>query len=152
MIIEFNQGNNASAVLADDLGQLGNRITAVIEDLGGDAIVEAVPMADASFQLILPHLNVLGAFTFTATQSFATRELANAWFLAQYALLGWQDLLSVILNSSGGSSSGAALQFFAQNAVLKTVRRVPQPASDGVKLTVRYVFAITQLTTTANAL
>lgn len=144
MIIEFNQGNNPAAVLGDDLAQVAsNRISVALERLGGQATTEAVPMADAANQLLLTHGNVAGDLVFSATQSFASRTDAMNYLFAQYALLGWQDMLSFTWDGA---------QWYFQEAMLKNVERVPHPGSDGVKLSVRYTFQVAQITNTQNAI
>lgn len=144
MIIEFNQGANATAVLGDDFGQLGgNRISVALEQLNGHCLAETVPMADAPYQLNLPHQNISGQFIFTATQSFASRTDAMNYCLEQYALLGVQDLLTLVWDGA---------QWYFLGAILRSIERLPRPGSDGVKLGLRYTFVAGQISQTQNAL
>ena len=112
MLITFNQGINAAAVLGDDLAANGSRITVLLERVGGRALSEARPIAGAQFQTLFSHLNIVGEFIFTATQTFPSMDAALTYLFTQYAMLGTQDQLSLLWTGS---------QWFFNNSVLTAV-------------------------------
>lgn len=135
MIIQFAQGSNAAAILADDLGEMGEgRKTALLGDWGGEALSDSVPIADADFQRLFKQGNVRGTFSFTATKSHASLAAMLTYWHDHYALLGGQDELQVIRDTA---------HLFMQRAVLRSVRRSSD--SNGLKLSIQYTFDITTI-------
>ncbi len=124
----------ATTILADDTAS--PRIAAVIEQWGGQSVVQTEPLYGGPNLAKFPRGNVGGQFVFTAGCSYATRDLAAAAFATAWSRLNVQDTLAV--KPSGGSATITML-----NAILRDVQRVEL---EGVWLRIRYTFDITTVT------
>ena len=135
MKITLTYGAGPTTATLADIGA-APQIAAMIEDLGGDAVVQIEDLYAGPNKAKFPRGNVGGQFVFTAACSFATADLALAALLAAYALLNIQGALNL---KPFPASTGVTFP----NAILKSIRRV---RLDGVILIVRYTFEITTIT------
>jgi hypothetical protein len=124
----------ATATLADDTAS--PRIAAVIEQWGGQSVVQTEPLYGGPNLAKFPRGNVGGQFVFTAGCSYATRDLAAAAFATAWSRLNTQGALA--LQPTGGSATVTMA-----NAILRDVSRVEWA---GVWLKLRYTFEITTVT------
>lgn len=129
MLIVF--GSNT---LCDDTAS--PKIAGVIEQLGGQAVVQIEDVYNSGLQVKRSQGNVGGQFVFTASCSYASYDAATTAWLTAYGLLdATDDVVVTPVHTSDVTMTMAG-------AILRQVQRVQW---DGKWLAIRYTFEITSI-------
>ena len=134
MKIVFTPTGGSATTLADSSAT--PLIAAVIEQWGGQSVVQTEKRYGQETEIDFPRGNVGGAFVFTAGCSYDDYNDTLAAFVAGFSLLNLQGAL-VVTYIPGSTTATMA------NAVLRDVHRVKW---DGLRLELRYTFKITTIT------
>jgi len=122
-----------ATTLADDTAT--PRLAGVIEQLGGQAVVQVEPLYGQADMAVFPRGNISGRFVFRVFCSYASYATALTAWAAAYARLNTQDTL--------------VLTWFTGNTLTMlgaVCTNVERTKLDGVGLEVRYTFTITTAT------
>jgi hypothetical protein len=134
MKIVFTPTGGSAATLADSSAT--PLIAAVIEQWGGQSVVQTEKRYGQEAEIDFPRGNVGGDFVFTAGCSYENYDDTLAAFVTGFSLLNLQGVL-VVTYIPGSTTATMA------NAVLRDVHRV---VLNGLRLELRYTFKITTIT------
>jgi hypothetical protein len=132
--IIFTPTGGSPATLADHTASPA--INAVIEQWGGQCVVQTEKRYGQSAEIDFPRGNVGGDFVFTAGCSYDDYDDTLAAFVTAFGLLNLQGAL-VVTYIPGATTATMP------NAVLRDVRRT---VLNGLRLELRYTFKITTIT------
>ncbi len=130
MVITFNNVTLADPGAAPPL-------YAILEDLGGEVLVQKEPLYNAPFPALFGRGNTSGQCVFSVGASYASISAAVIAFSTAYTLVGTQGTLVLV------GQTGSAGQLTLANAVLRSVKRI---AWQTLWLQLRYTFEITTIT------
>jgi hypothetical protein len=110
---------------------------AMLEELGGEAIIQKEPLYNTAFPALFPRGNVSGRCVFTVAGSYASISAAVIALSTACSLAGTQGTLA-ILGQTGGAGT-----LTMPGAVLRGAKRTKWQS---LFLEIRYTFEITQIT------
>lgn len=134
MKIVFTPTGGSATTLADSSAT--PLIAAVIEQWGGQSLVQSEKRYAQATEIDFPRGNVGGDFVFTAGCSYDDYDDTLAAFVNAFNLLNLQGALVVTFFPGSATAT-------MDNAVLRDVRRV---VLNGLRLELRYTFKITTIT------
>jgi hypothetical protein len=110
---------------------------AILEDLGGEALIQKEPLYNAPFPALFPRGNTNGQCVFTVAASYGSIAAAVIAFSTAYSLVGSQGTLTLL------GQTGSAGMFTMPTAILRSAKRTKWQT---LFLEIRYTFEITQIT------
>ena len=135
MKITFTPTGGSAVTLADHTAS--PPINALIEQWGGQSVVQTEKRYGQSTEIDFPRGNVGGEFVFTAGCSYASYDGPIDAFVTAFGLLDSQGTL-IVTPTPGDTTATMA------DAVLRDVHRV---LLNGYRVELRYSFKITTVTT-----
>lgn len=132
MLIQFTPSGGSVATLGDD----ANKFAVVIEQLGGQSVLQNDPLYGAGNPLLNLRGNVAGELVFTSAKSYADYKTTFTQFKTEYGRLNQKGSLVITQDTETVT--------FA-NAVCKGVQRIFDAQKTGTHMGIRYTFAITSV-------
>jgi len=133
MALIFTAAWTPTGASAITLGDVSQKWTMKLEQLGGQAVEEVIPLFRAANPLRIPRGNVSGDCIFTSAKSFANRAQAVTFFASQFALLNGQGALTLTIDTAALTMAQAVFRGLQTTEI------------NGLRWTLRYSFGITTM-------